>query len=128
MKKEMMDKIMACRSAEEVKQLLNLEDNKRQELNLDDLEKINGGRFVKDSAGTDIWIELTDKGYVCGTDNLSDLAYMLEKMALDGCSVDFLASVAQNIYGGGSANIKAALLSGGPSNLARYYRDQFEGI
>ena len=129
MDKVMMDKIMACKSPKELKNFLNLDDNKRQELTLNDLENVSGGgHFIKDSAGTNIWIELMDKGYVCGTDNLNDFAFMFEKMASDGCSVEFLVSISQNMFGGGRADIKAALLNGGPAYLAKYYRRQFEGI
>ena len=128
MDKVLMDKIMACKSPEELKNFLNLDDNKRQELTLNDLENVSGGgHFIKDSAGTNIWIELMDKGYVCGTDNLNDFAFMLEKMASEGCSVEFLVSISQNMFGGGRADIKAALLNGGPAYLAKFYRSQFVG-
>ncbi len=120
---------MACKSPEELKKYFNLDDNKKQELTLSDLENVSGGgHFIKDDAGTNIWIELMDSGYVCGTDNLNDFAFMLEKMASDGCPLDFLVSISQNIFGGGRADIKEALLNGGPAYLAKFYRRQFEGI
>ncbi len=143
MNNELMEKIKAAKTAEEIIEIarkeLSFEDTAnvaggtgRFELSEGQAERVvGGGHYITLPPNDRIWIELSDKGYVHGTDPYYDGAYVLEQMALQGLPLGSLVEVAYIVFPRGFVNktldIEKALLSGGPVYLADCIRDKHDG-
>ena len=135
MNNELIEKIKAAKSAEEIIEIarkeLSFEDTAnvaggtgRFELSEAQAEHVaGGGHIITDAEGKKIWIELYDNGYVCGTDPYYDFAYILESLALQGYKLDFLVDFACASWGGARDDVETALLMSGPVYLADCYRN-----
>ena len=136
MNNELIEKIKAAKSAEEIIEIarkeLSFEDTAnvaggtgRFELSEAQAEHVAGGLHkYTDSTGSSIYVTLMDDGYVLGTDALYDKAYILEGMAAAGFNVDDIISVACSIFEGATPrDVEEALKAGGTTYLADCYRD-----
>ncbi len=135
MNNELIEKIKAAKSAEEIIEIarkeLSFEDTAnvaggtgRFELSEAQAEHVAGGLHkYTDSTGSSIWVHLMDIDYVLGTDPLYDKAYVLEGMAFAGFRVDDIIDAACSIFeGAAKIDVAAALRSGGTVYLADCYR------
>ena len=130
MNNELMEKIKAAKSAEEILEIarkeLSFEDTAnvaggtgRFELTETQAEHVaGGGHYYTDSTGHRLWISLFDDGYVMGTDPWFDKAYILESMAYAGHSVDLIIDFACELFPSGEYDTKKAMRVGGPAYLA----------
>ena len=137
---EMLAKMKAAKSPEAAlaiaKAELNLEDaalvaggNGRVELTENQTERVVGGGHYVSVAGCteDIWIQLVDGDYVCGTDPYYDAAYALETMAMNGATIGMMIDMSYSLFpkkrNVPTSDIKNALVAGGPIYLADCWRD-----
>ena len=130
MNNELIEKIKAAKSAEEILEIarkeLSFEDTAnvaggtgRVEMTEAQAEHVaGGGHIYRDSMGQTLYVSLMDDGYVLGTDDLYDKAYILEQMAVGGFSVELIIDMACGLFPSGEYDTEKALRFGGTAYLA----------
>ncbi len=139
MNNELIEKIKAAKSAEEIIEIarkeLSFEDTAnvaggtgRVEMTEAQAEHVvGGGHYVNLPNNEKVWISLIDAGYVYGTDPYYDGAYVLELMAIGGTPIAGLVEIAYDAFPVKLSNktndIEQALRTGGTAYLADCFRD-----
>lgn len=130
MNNELMEKIKAAKSAEEILEIarkeLSFEDTAnvaggtgRVEMTEAQAEHVaGGGHIYRDSMGQTLYVSLMDDGYVVGTDPWYDKAYILEGMASAGFSVDVIIDMACELFPSGEYDTEKTLRTCGTAYLA----------